>query len=222
MRILGLDPSLASFGWAVHETMASTRPTRCVARGHIETSSRTLYVDRYIDLRENIRALIQEHQPDRVSQEQPVFGEMYSEGMYGLFLFVSEAIRLEKKDVVFWTPDQIKAFARELLDRPLVNGRKWKMTKGDMIEAAQWDTRLSDANYRKRWKNDEADAYMAAVLGGRFWDFHAGNIQASDLTPVENKQFLEVQQGKGRKRGRVIRKGTLYREDDRFFLWSQE
>lgn len=223
MRILGLDPSLSSFGWAVHDTESAKRPGRCLGRGNFKTSSKTLYVDRYMDLRARVRGVIQEHNPDKVALETPVFGEMYSEGMYGLFLYVSEALRTEGKDVVLWTPPQIKAFARELVNRPEINGKQWVMSKGDMVEAAQWDTRVSDTNYRKRWKNDEADAYLAAVLGGRFWEFHDGLLSEDDLTPRERKQFLEVQQvTRGRKRGREVRKGTLFREDDRFFLWSQE
>lgn len=221
MKILGLDPSLTAFGWAVHDTSVEMGRERCVAHGRLATSSKTLYVDRYIEQRESLRALIQHHQPDAVALESPVFGEMYSEGMYGLFLYTSEALRLERMDTVLWTPGQIKAFAKELLDRPPTWG---SMTKSDMVKAAQWDLRESKFKWGRFLRNhNEADAYLAAVLGGRFWLLHREEISEDDLTKRERKQFTEVHTyQRGRKAGRTEYKGTLYREDDRFFLWSKE
>ena len=220
MRVLGLDPSLTAFGWAVHDNSVDAGARRCEDHGLLKTRARTLYVDRYIDQRESLRAIIQHHKPDAVAQESPVFGELYSEGMYGLFLYVSEALRLERLDTVFWTPGQIKAFAKELLGRPETWG---DMTKADMVEAARWDTRVSEHNLGKLRNHNEAEAYLAAVLGSRFWLLHRGQITEADLTDRERKQFLEVQTPKkGKHAGRTLHKGTLYRADDRFFLWSEE
>jgi hypothetical protein len=177
-------------------------------------------VDRYVDLRESLRALIQEHQPDCVGLESPVFGEMYSEGMYGLFLYTSEALRLEQLDTVLWTPGQIKAFAKELLGRPDSWG---DMLKADMVEAARWDTRISDRKLGRIRNHNEADAYLASVLAGRFWLLHSGQITEDDLTKRERTQFLKVHTYvRGKKAGRTEHKGTLYKADHRFFLWSQE
>lgn len=220
MRVLGLDPSLTNYGWAVHDTAADDGPARCIARGRFQTSAKTLYVDRYVELRESLRALIREHQPECVGLESPVFGELYSEGMYGLFLYSSEALRLERMDTVLWTPGQIKAFAKELLDRPSSWG---DMLKADMVEAARWDTRPNDDKLGKRMNHNEADAYLAAVLAGRFWLLQSGQITEDDLTMRERKQFLEVHTYvRGKKAGRTEYKGTLYKADHRFFLWSQE
>lgn len=221
MIVLGLDPSLTAFGWAVHDTSVSKGKKRVVAHGRIETSAKTLYVDRYIEQRESLRALIQQYKPDAVALESPVFGEMYSEGMYGLFLYTSEALRLEQMDTVLWSPGQIKAFAKELLDRPPTWG---DITKSDMVEAAQWDLRESKFKTGRFLKNhNEADAYLGAVLGGRFWLLYRGEITDDDLTARERTQFTEVHTyQRGKKAGRTDYKGTLYREDDRFFLWSEE
>ena len=68
--------------------------------------------------RESLRAVIREHRPDRVGIEFPVFDNLWSEGMYGLFLYSCEALRAECMDVVFWSPLQAKAHARDTLDRP--------------------------------------------------------------------------------------------------------
>jgi Holliday junction resolvasome RuvABC endonuclease subunit len=212
MRILGFDPSLTQFGWALHDTEAQGAD-RCVARGRFQTSSKTLYVDRYTDLRERVRALIRETQPDHMGIEYPVFKELYSEGMYGLFLFVSEAIRVECQDVVFFTPMQVKAHARLALGRP----SDWKMEKPDMVLAAK-----KDADIRANLNHNEADAYWVSVVAGRFWSFHDGLLKYEDLTPPEQQQFAKVKTyTRGKRAGKTIQSGIMYREDERFFRWSE-
>ena len=93
------------------------------------------FIERYKAQRESLRALIREHRPERVGIEFPVFDNLWSEGMYGLFLYSCEALRAECMDVVFWSPLQAKAHARDTLDRP----KGWKMDKVDMCEAAKQD-----------------------------------------------------------------------------------
>lgn len=211
MIVLGLDPSLTQFGWALHDTEAKPEG-RCLARGRFQTSSKTLFVDRYVDLRESVRALVRTHQPDKVGVESPVFKELYSEGMYGLFLYVCEALRKERKDVVLFSPMQVKAHAREFHDRPA----GWKMMKPDMCDAAKKHT-----GGKGRWNHNEADAYWVAVTAGRFWKLLAGEIDQADLTQPELDQFTRIHTfTKGKKAGRTIRSGLVHREDDRFFLWA--
>jgi len=213
MIVLGLDPSLTNFGWAVHDTNGHGQ-SRCLARGRFQTSAKTLFISRYINMRESLRALVQSAKPDKVGIEFPVFNDLWSEGMYGLFLYSCEALHLEKQDVVFWSPLQVKAHARESLERPL----KWKMMKPDMVEAAQQDTGGGG-----RWNHNEADAYLVARLASRFWLLQTGALDEADLTKVEQKYFLEIKEWlRGRKAGKVEHKGILYREDERFFQWSQE
>jgi hypothetical protein len=164
-------------------------------------------------MRENLRALIQEVRPDRVGVEYPVFSSLFSEGMYGLFLYSCEALKAEAMDVVFWSPLQVKAHARESLGRP----KGWVMQKPDMVEAAKDDT-----GGHGRWNHNEADAYLVGRLAGRFWNFLDGQLSASDLTKEEQKFFAGVHTyAKGKKAGTEVRSGIMYREDERFFRWSQ-
>lgn len=212
MKVLGLDPSLTNFGYALHDT-EGVAGDRCLLRGRFQTEAKMAYVDRYISQRESLRELIQRTQPDAVGIEYPVFNDLYSEGMYGLFLYSSEALRIEQKDVVFFSPGQVKAHARLRIDRP----PKWKMDKPDMVEAAKVDTGGTG-----RWNHNEADAYWVASVAGRFWKFHRGLIVEADLTPLEQQQFLKEHTfTRGKQAGRTVRSGISYREDERFFLWSE-
>lgn len=212
MRVLGIDPSLTNYGWAVHDTGASGL-ARCPQRGRFRSFSSTLFIDRYIGMREDLRALIREVRPDRVGLEFPVFDNLFSEGMYGLFLYTCEALKAERCDVVFWSPLQVKAHARDSLGRP----PKWQMMKPDMVEAAKADT-----GGKGSWNHNEADAYLVGRLAGRFWHFVDGSITEAELTPTERKYFAHVHTyTKGKKAGEEVRKGVLYREDERFFRWSK-
>lgn len=212
MRVLGLDPSLTAFGWALHDTEARG-VKRCPVRGRFATSKKTLFVDRYVFMRESLRGLIQELKPDRVGIESPIFHNLFSEGMYGLFLYSNEALRLERMDVAFFAPDQVKAHAREAIARP----KGWEMLKGDMVEAAKADT-----GGKGVWNHNEADAYLNGKLSGRFWKFFDGDLTEEDLTPVERHQFLKTHTfQRGKRAGETIKPGLLYREEERFFLWSK-
>lgn len=212
MICLGLDPSLTQFGWALHNDEAPTPKERCVKRGRFKTTSKQLFVDRYTELRESLYALIDEHKPDVMGIEYPVFNNIYSEGMYGLFLYSCEAIRKAKQDIVFFSPGQIKATARDALNRP----KGWKMMKGDMVQAAQADAGGG------RWNHNEADAYWCAVHAARFWRFFGQDITESELTKVEQKQFANIHTYvRGSKAGTTVKTGISYREDERFFRWSK-
>lgn len=209
MRVLGLDPSLTNFGWAVHDTGLDA----CSGRGRFQTPSSMLFIDRYTQLRESLRELIHQERPDRVGLESSVFNEYWSEGMYGLFLYSCEALRQEGMDVVLFTPPQIKAHAHLFLRRP----KGWQMKKPDMVEATK--KRTKD---KKRWNHNEADAYWCAICASRFWLLRAGDIVTEDLTSVEKHQFTFVKTyQRGKKAGTTEKRGIIYRENDRFFLWSE-
>lgn len=212
MKVLGLDPSLTNFGWALHDTEAPVgNPGRCLSRGRFQTPASMEFVVRYMTQRDRLAALVREHKPDRVGIEFPVFDNLFSEGMYGLFLYSCEALRNEGCDVVFWSPLQVKAHARETLDRP----KSWVMDKVDMVEAAKKDAG------GKTWNHNEADAYLVARLAGRFWHLHGALLTEDALTPTERKYFTEIKQFvRGRKAGQEERRGVVYREDERFFMWS--
>lgn len=216
MLCLGFDPSLTNFGWAVHDTDA-TGVARCPARGRFQTSSKTLFIDRYTEMRENILTLLgQFPNITRLGCESPVFKELWSEGMYGLFLYTCEAMRLGKRDMVLFSPPQMKVHARALLNRPMVAGKAWVMGKPDMVEAAQ-----TDSGGHGVWNHNEADAYWVARTAARFWQHLDGVVAAEDLTVHEQKQFREIQTiQRGKRAGLTVEKGILFREDERFFRWS--
>jgi len=214
MEVLGLDPSLTGFGWAIHDSEA-TGKDRCPERGRWKTKASDMFVGRYLHMRESVRNLIRRTGIRRFGVESPVYGELYSEGMYGLFLYVCEALYQESCDVVFFSPPQTQAHARRFLGRPM-KPIKWKMNKPDMIEAAKKDTGGTG-----RWSSDEADAYWAGRTGCRFWQFFEGLLLIDDLTPEEASQFAKIHTfKKGPREGKTIRPGILYRENDRFFRWS--
>jgi len=214
MIVLGLDPSLTNYGWALHDSTAPVGdPSRCPQRGRFCTPPKMEFVDRYVSQRDSLRALIQDTRPDRVGIEFPIFGNLWSEGMYGLFLYSCEALKLEGCDVVFWAPLQVKAHARDTLDRP----KGWAMDKQDMIQASKVDAGGG------RWNHNEADAYLVAVLSARFWEFFDGSLLEGSLTSTEERYFTKVHTFKrGRHAGRTVKKGVIYREKDRFFMWSQD
>ena len=213
MIVLGVDASLTNYGWALHDTEAPVGDAaRCFGRGRFCTTSKMEFIDRYMAQRESLRAIVRQYKPDKVGLEFPVFHSDYSEGMYGLFLFTAEALKTEKCDVVFWSPSQIKAHARDSIDRP----PKWKMDKPDMVEAARFDAAGGT------WNHNEADAYLCARLSGRFWKLYEGELDEGSLTPTEARYFLEVKQYvQGKKAGKTVKRGVLHREDDRFFRWSE-
>lgn len=207
MRTLGFDPSLTDFGWAIY----GSNP---LEGGRFHTSSKTLFVDRYRDLRDSVCDLIRTNDVRRVGVEYPIFGESYSPGLYGLFLYTCEALRQEKCDVVFFSPGQGKAQAREILGRP----KGWKMLKPDMVEAAKLDS-----GKKGNLNHNIADAYFIARMASRFWDLRDGLITASDLTPLEAKQFNLIHTyTRGKKSGQTVHLGISYRENERFFCWSTD
>jgi hypothetical protein len=214
VRVLGLDPSLTNYGWALHDTEAEGRD-RVVSRGRFRTKPRDFRdeVSRYVHLRECLREKIEELDPDVMGIEHPVLNEQYSEGMYGLFLFSLEAIRDQAKDLVLFAPPQVKRYAKDILERP----KSWKMGKSDMVQAAQEDAGGG------RWDHNEADAYLVAGISGRFWNFYVGNLAEDELTPYEKKAFTSIRTiTRGKRAGQTEIKGILHREGDRFFLWSVE
>lgn len=213
MRVLGFDPSLTNYGWAIHDDSYPVGDSRrCEASGRFQTKSKMEFVTRYMFMRDSLLALIREHRPDRVGVEYPIMNALYSEGMWGLFLYSCEALRAECMDVVFWTPLQVKAHARDTIDRP----KGWTMDKTDMCEAAKADVGSG------RWNHNEADAYLVAVLSARFWQFYDGTLIEGGLTLTENRYFNKVHTFvRGSKEGKTIKTGMIHRESDRFFLWSR-
>lgn len=211
MITLGLDPSMTAFGWCIHDSEA-TGPARVLARGMFHTTADTIFVQRYISLRESVGALLDQHPTiEAVGVESPPFGELWSEGLYGLFVVVNEAIYTRRKDVVFFDPVTIKMLVKE---DP--KARPGKMFKQDMVEAARTDTGI-----KGKFNHNEADAYHLARFAARFWLFLGDRITLDDLTPAEHHAFARVHTFKrGAKAGETEKRGAVFKEGQRFFRYS--
>jgi Holliday junction resolvasome RuvABC endonuclease subunit len=211
MITLGLDPSLTGFGWCVHNS-AVVGPARILARGHWSTPSHDVFVSRYIETRTLLCELLDRFPlVEGVAVESPPFGELWSEGLYGLFLYVNEALYSRRKDVVFFDPKTLKSLTK--MDPSVVKGR---MDKAEMVAFA-----MADAGLTKPINHNEADAYHLARFAARFWEFQTGVLVEADLTPSELNTFARTHTYKrGKHAGETSRRGTVYRENDRFFRYS--
>lgn len=203
MITLGLDPSLTGFGWAIHDSSV-VGEGRVLAKGVISTSG--LFVRRYMLLREGLKEILRAYpEIQNVGAESPPFGELWSEGLYGLFIYVTEAVFVSRKDIVFFDPSTLKMLVR--MDPKI---RRGTIDKQDVIEAARVDTTI------KRWNHNEADAYIIGRSAANFWKFLEGTLAEDELTPSEAQAFL----GKARRDG--VRTGGLSsKENERFFRFSK-
>lgn len=210
MITLGLDPSLTGFGWCVHDSRV-VGPKRVVAKGVFSTPASRVFVWRYQYLREAVGMVLDRFPTiDNVGVESPPFGESFSEGLYGLFLYVNEAVYLRRKDVVYFDPQTVKRLAK--MDSRV---RRGTMDKSDMIEAAKVDSGV------KRWNHNEADAYIVAREAARFWEYIKGQLTEEELTHEEHKAFIHTHTFKrGPKAGLTVRTGLSFKEHDRFFQFS--
>jgi Holliday junction resolvasome RuvABC endonuclease subunit len=206
---LGFDPSLTGFGWCIHDSEA-TGTDRIVARGRWATSSKTFFVLRYTEFRANIDTLLREHpEIEAVGVESPVFGELWSPGLYALFVYTNEIVYTHQKPVVFFDPGTVKLLAK--ID-PKV--RKGKMFKTDMVNAAKADV----PGFKGRLNHNEADAYHVARFAARFFLLVYEEITDDDLTPSERHSFSRIHTfTKGKRRGQTVRSGTRFKEN-RFFI----
>lgn len=211
MITLGIDPSLTGFGWCIFNSSVVGKE-RVIARGVFTTSSKEIFIWRNMYLRESLGAVLDSYpEIEAVGVESPPFGELWSEGLYGLFLYVNEAIFIRRKDVVYLDPKRVKLMAK--MDPSI---RKGRMDKSDMVEAARAETEI------KRWNHNEADAYIIARSAAGFWQFHRGELAEEELFPAELQTFLSVHTfTRGTKAGKSVKKGLLFKEGDRFFRFSQ-
>jgi Holliday junction resolvasome RuvABC endonuclease subunit len=210
MITLGLDPSLSGFGWCVHDS-SKLGAERIVQSGVVSTSPKTMWVKRYVDLREEVRKLLDRYLiVEAVGVESPAYGELWSEGAYGLFLMVNEAIWSKRKDVVHFDPSTVKMLAK---GDP--RSRKGKMHKSDMVDAAKAET-------GRRLNHNAADAYHVARSAARFWMLFKGQITEADLLPAELHAFTRIHTFvRGKRAGVTVKHGAIFKEDQRFFRFSQ-
>jgi Holliday junction resolvasome RuvABC endonuclease subunit len=213
MITLGFDPSMTGFGWCIHDSEA-TGTRRVVGRGRWATSSKTVFVKRYMEFRDHIAKLLDRHlEIQAVGIESPVYGEQWSPGAYALFVYVNEVVYTRRKDVVFFDPGTVKMLAK--LD-PKV--RQGKMFKADMVNAAKEDI----PGFKGKLNHNEADAYHVAKFAARFFLRLRGQLTDDDLTPSEYHAFSRIHTfTKGERAGQTIRPGAIFKENSRYFLFSQ-
>ena len=213
MITLGFDPSMTGFGWVVHDSDAEGM-ARVVDRGRWATSSKSVFVKRYMDFRDHINRLFDKHaQIEAVGVESPVYGEQWSPGLYALFVYVNEVVYTRRKDVVFFDPGTVKMLAK--LDP---NVRKGKMFKADMVNAAKVDM----PGFKGRLNHNEADAYHVARFAARFFLRLSDKLKDEDLTPSEYRAFSRIHTfTRGERAGQTIRTGAIFKEHSRFFRFSQ-
>jgi Holliday junction resolvasome RuvABC endonuclease subunit len=209
MKILGFDPSLTNFGWVLIEI--ENKNINLIKSGRIQTKNDIDFIDRYVFIRQALIEIIKESNPDFIGCEYPIFKDIFSEGMYGLFLYTNEAIKLNNKSVVYFSPGQVKAVAKDFLGRP----KSWKMQKLDMVEACASKSGIKKINH------NEADAFWVAYLAGRFWQLYNEEINESELDIFEFNMFCKIHVfTKGKKKGQTKKMGIIHREDERFFCWG--
>ena len=213
MIVLGLDPSLTNFGWALYDSTA-TGKARCPARGRFKTKSSELFVSRFMSLRQSLIDLVEKYNPDKIGVESVVFHSSYSEGMYALFVYVNEALFSLHKDVLYLAPSQVKSFSRPIGAFP----EGWKMDKPEMVKCAKEHT-----GGVGKWNHNEADAYLIAVMASRFWLLKDGLIQEDDLSSLEEELFTKKHTfSRGKKKGVTEYRGLIYKKNDRYYEWSKE
>lgn len=217
MLALGLDPSIASFGYSIVDTEAQSR-ARILARRTIRTSPQDFFLNRYLHHERWLSALLDQYPAvTAVGLEAPIFGEEYSEGAYALHISVMRVLRAAGRDVVLILPPQLKALARGHMGGI-------EMGKADMVSAVKrLVARPNEIHVKLRIDEHQADATLAGWFGARFFELLAGDLDDEELSDAERHVFLrEHRISKGVRKGQVERKGLVFRDGDRFFLFSQE
>lgn len=148
--VLGLDPGLARFGWAVVETLPSPR---LVAAGCITTSSDLATPKRLLQLSTQLNKIIKTHRPAQMVLEEIFFSKNVSTAMAvgqarGIALLSAATVSLR---VVELTPTAIKAS---------VTG----YGRADKAQVARMVVRLLKLKKAPRY-DDTADAMAAALCG---------------------------------------------------------
>jgi Holliday junction resolvasome RuvABC endonuclease subunit len=211
MRSLGLDPSLRSYGWAIHDD-TKTGSARRVASGHEGTLSTTVPVVRFMHFRALVASLIMKYQPEIVGIESPAYqAGPFQRIHFGLMMFSLESIFEKRLDCVLYDPATLKLLAKEDPAK-----RRGDMSKLDMQRRVQLDTMESSVI-----DNNEADAYLVAKYAARFKRLWMGSLKPESLEPAETRVFL-ARSRRVKTMAGVVRKRVAhaFRENSRFFQFS--
>lgn len=108
MRILGIDPGTATVGWGVLEI--GSGKTHALAYGHISTSPAHPLSKRLAEIAEDLKDIVQAHQPDEASVEELFFFKNQKTAVSvaearGAILLTLETLRVKLFE---YTPLQVK------------------------------------------------------------------------------------------------------------------
>jgi len=208
MIVLGLDPSLTGYGWALIDTERDGIDN-VLDYGVWKTTAKTFMPARYRFLADSLDEMVKtcEHDIDFVGIEHPPFNASYSLGLYALYMYTTEVLMNHRLPFVYFLPSQLKAYVRSILED------SGKMFKSDMKDAMK---QLLDGEWKGRLNNNVADAYLLAYQAGRFKKLLDGDLKESDLTEKEHSSWARTI--KRRKTGKIDKVGHMYQEDDKFFL----
>jgi Holliday junction resolvasome RuvABC endonuclease subunit len=212
VRVLGLDPSLTAYGWAVHDD-AATGQKRRVASGHEGTLPSTVPVVRFMHFRALVSDLLRRYNVELVGLESPAYqAGPFQRIHFGLMMFSLEAVFEKRLDLVLFDPATLKMLAK---GDPAKH--KGAMSKMDMQRRVQLDTMAAGVI-----DNNEADAYLVGKYAARFKSLRDGTIEPSQLEPSERLVFIERTRRVKTMAG-VVRKRVAhaFRENSRFFSFSQ-
>ena len=147
MRVLGLDPSLRSYGWCVYDSDAIKPRNRLIASGHYGTLSDVVPVARFMHFRTMVKNLLRTYFVNVVGIESPAYGKgPFSEVHFGLMMYSLEAIFEVRKDCILFDPVTLK----------LMSTGRGNASKTDMQKSVQLDTMNPELI-----QSDEADAYWS-------------------------------------------------------------
>jgi Holliday junction resolvasome RuvABC endonuclease subunit len=210
MRVLGLDPSLRSYGWAIHDD-EKTGMARRVASGHEGTLSSSVPVCRFMHFRALVASLLNRYSVDLVGIESPAYqAGPFQRIHFGLMMYSSESVFEKRLDFVLYDPATLKMLAK---GDPKKHGT---MSKIDMQRKVQLDT-MDPTTI----DNNEADAYLVSLFAARFMRLKKGDIKPTDLTKSESSVFLERSRRVKTMSGVVTKKvAHVFRENSRFFQFS--
>jgi hypothetical protein len=210
MLVLGLDPSLTAFGWALHDDAAEGRARR-PASGHEGTLPSSVPVARFLHHQEMVRDVLARHPVEAVGIESPAYDAgPFQTIHFGLMMFSLVPIFEARKDVVLFDPATLKYLARETTNK---KGAMGKLDMQRKVQVDTMDTRVID--------NNEADAYLVGKYAARMMRLVGGSLRPEDLTETERRVFLTREKTVKRMGQRVKKRVShAFRENSRFFRFS--
>jgi Holliday junction resolvasome RuvABC endonuclease subunit len=211
MVILGLDPSLSAYGFAILKDTELGLNRRVYSK-HEATLPSRVPVARFMHFRALVDDMVRVYQPDLIGIESPAYDAgVFQTIHFGLLQYSLEAAFLHRKDVVLFDPATLKSLVKGT--NPNAKGI---MTKLDMQKFVMLDTMDT-----KMVHDGEADAYCLAYFASRFYKVLDGTLDPADLNPSEYRIFLGKTKTVKTVKGNVKKRtGHAFRENNRFYRYS--